>query len=265
MNHPPLDTLQVFPTTMRTLQRALARPLEIPLDGALRLGSASGQKIFELIISADCKLMGQYGTKGETITMPRDLYHEAICSHEFLRYGAIRFDETSKNALAGMVLPKIMGMNIEIGDKFEVKTSPLYNRTIDLTRLWHQMWFSLHNLVILVKSRVRDEYDHFNNMSPEESKALDTLREMISEADFRRYLVYGFILVKGLSGKIYQISRFQRHTKVWKKGKKVEEICAYIKDPKIPQTDKLIAFKTMIETDEELFRKAGNVYKFQGT
>jgi hypothetical protein len=215
-------------------------------------------------MKANNSLISQYNVKGETVIMPRDLYYKAISSLEFLRYGTIRDITTSKDTWGRMFLPKILGMEIKIGNKFEVKTSPLYNRTVDLTYYLQKMWFCLHKLVILVKSRVRDEYRDFNNMSPEESKALDTLREMISEADFRRYLIYGFILVKGLSGKIYQISRFQRHTKVWEKGKKVEEVCAYIKDPKIPSTDKLIAFKTMIETDEELFRKAGNVYKFQG-
>jgi len=268
MNLPPIDTLQVFPTAVRQLNARLAGPVPVPLDGSLRCGSPTGQKIFEFILKAEYTLHGQYNVKGETIVMPPDIYHEAIASFEFLRFGAIRFDDPRYSvidATNGVILPKIFGMDIEIGNKFEVKSSPQHNRSVDLTHLWHQMWFCFRNLVILVKSRVRDEYQDFSRMSPEESKALDTLREMISEADFRRYLVYGFILVKGQSGKVYQIFRVQHHTKVWEKGKKVEEVCAYIKDHKIPPTDKLIAFKTMIETDEELFRKAGNLYKFQGT
>lgn len=262
----PSDVLQVFPTAVRQLNERLARPVKVPLDGSLRLGSTTGQKIFELIMKAEYALHGRYDVKGETIVMPQEIYREAISSFEFLRFGAIRFDDprySVKDAMNGIIMPKIFGMDIEIGDKFEVKSSPRHNRSVDLTHLWQQMWFSLHNLVILVKSRVRDEYQAFNNMSPEESKALDTLREMISESDFRRYLVYGFLLVKGQSGKVYQIFRNQRHTKVWEKGKKVEEVCAYIKDSRVPPTDKLVAFKTMIETDEELFRKAGNVYNYR--
>ena len=266
MNFPSLNALQVFPAAVRQLNARLAGPIEVPLDGTLRCGSPTGQKIFELIMHAEYALHGRYDVKGETVVMPREIYHEAISSFEFLRFGAIRFDDprySVVDATNGVIMPKIFGMDIEIGDKFEVK-SLTHNRSVDLTHLWQQMWFSLRSLVILVKSRVRDEYQDFSNMSPEESKALDTLREMITETDFRRYLVYGFLLIKGQSGKVYQVFRTQHHTKVWEKGKKVEEVCAYIKDSKIPPTDKLIAFKTMIETDEDLFRKAGNVYNFKG-
>jgi hypothetical protein len=41
----------------------------------------------------------------------------------------------------------------------------------------------------------------------------------------------------------------------------VEELCVYIKDSSVPATDKLVAFKTMIETEEDEFRKLGNLYK----
>ena len=73
---------------------------------------------------------------------------------------------------------------------------------------------------------------------------------------------YGFVLIEGKSGKTYQIFRNAYHTKVWKGGKLIEEVCVRIKSNlKVPPTDNVIAFRTMIRIDEEEFRKIGNVYK----
>lgn len=94
-----------------------------------------------------------------------------------------------------------------------------------------------------------------------EAKAIETLRDEISEEDYRKFLKFGFILVHGQSHRVYQIFRNFSHIKVWENGKKVEEICIYIPDHKIPPTDKLIAFKLMIENDEKSFIKLGNVYR----
>lgn len=93
-----------------------------------------------------------------------------------------------------------------------------------------------------------------------EQTAIETLREMITEKDFRKYIKYGFLLVRGESGAIYQIFRDNWHTKVWKSGKMVEEICVRLKRG-VPPTDNIIAFKTLIESSEEDFKKLGNVYK----
>jgi len=112
---------------------------------------------------------------------------------------------------------------------------------------------------ILIKSRARD----YEPIPKNEWNAIDTLREMITETEFRKYMKYGFILVQGKSGNTYQIFRYNKHIKVWNNGKVVEEICLRIKNLKIPPTDKLIAFKFMIETDEEDFKKLGNVYNMR--
>jgi len=114
-----------------------------------------------------------------------------------------------------------------------------------------------NNLTIIVKSRA----EFFNCIPKNEWTAIETLREMITEAEFRKYLKYGFILVKGQSGKIYQIFRSKRHTKVWQDGQLVEEVCVRIKDKNIPPTDNIIAFKALIETSEDEFKKLGNVYR----
>jgi len=117
----------------------------------------------------------------------------------------------------------------------------------------------LKDITILVKSRA----DIIKNVPKNEMVAIETLREMITEMEFRKYMVHGFILVQSQSGKTYQIFRNHEHTKVWYKGQLIEEICVRIADCKIPPTDNLVAFKTMIETDEEDFRKLGNIYSMK--
>jgi hypothetical protein len=117
-----------------------------------------------------------------------------------------------------------------------------------------------NNLVsILVKSRA----DDYRNAPKNEWRAIDTLREMITEAEFRKYMKYGFILVRGQSGKIYQVFRNKSHTIVREKDEVVEEVCVRIKDRKIPPTDNVIAFKILIESSEEDFKKLGNVYNMR--
>jgi hypothetical protein len=115
------------------------------------------------------------------------------------------------------------------------------------------------NLFILVKSRVQLP----GKVSPEEQIAMETLREFISETEFRKYMRYGFVLVKGKSGDTFQIFRNRSHTKVWRNGQVVEEVCVRIQDSKVPPTDNVIAFRSIIQSDEEAFRKLGNVYKMK--
>lgn len=101
------------------------------------------------------------------------------------------------------------------------------------------------------------------NVEGNETVAIETLREMITEEEFKRFINRGFITVTGRSGKVYQIFRNNWHTKVWVGGQLVEEVCVRIRgDVGAPATDNLIAFKAMIEADEEEFRSLGNVYKF---
>ena len=115
-------------------------------------------------------------------------------------------------------------------------------------------------IIISPKTRV----DPFSKDAPENERiAADTLREEVSETEFRRYLKYGFILVKGDSGDVYQIFRNRSHTKVWRGGKVIEEICVRITDRSVPATDNMIAFKNIIQFSEEEFKKLGNVYRME--
>lgn len=99
-------------------------------------------------------------------------------------------------------------------------------------------------------------------VSSSEAIALETLRGMVGRMEFRRYLKDGFLVVTGASGLRYQIFRDNWHTKVWDGGNVVEEICVRILD-EVPPTDNVIAFKCMIECDEDEFRQIGNVYNMR--
>jgi hypothetical protein len=114
------------------------------------------------------------------------------------------------------------------------------------------------NLTIIVKSRSQELRDIPDN----EWVAMQTLREMITETAYRRYLKDGFISVYGQSGKVYQIFRNRNHQKVYLKGELIEEICVRL-NGNVPPTDNVIAFKTMIEVDEESFAMLGNRYNMR--
>jgi hypothetical protein len=102
------------------------------------------------------------------------------------------------------------------------------------------------------------------SQSPNEHVALETLREMLSESDYRKYLKHGFILVPGASGRIYQIHRLKWHTYVYERGTLIAEVCVRLRDKDMPPTDNVIALKTVIESSEDEFFKIGNVYKRAG-
>jgi hypothetical protein len=117
------------------------------------------------------------------------------------------------------------------------------------------------NLIIQIKTRAELP----QTLPDNEKIAMESLREVLSETEFRKYLKYGFILVKGQGGDTYQIFRNRSHTKVWRGGKVIEEICVRIKyETGVPPTDNVIAFRAIIQTNENAFKKLGNVYKMNG-
>lgn len=94
-----------------------------------------------------------------------------------------------------------------------------------------------------------------------EQAALELVREMVSEEQFRRYLKHGFVMVRGASGDMYQVFRGHGHTRVWRNGVFVEEVCVQIRHAhKCPPSDYVLARMMMIENDEQAFRRAGNVF-----
>jgi hypothetical protein len=113
-------------------------------------------------------------------------------------------------------------------------------------------------LTIIVKSRAQT----LDIIPDNEWVAMQTLREMITETEYRKYIKDGFITVRGKSGKVYQIFRNRSHTKVYFQGELIEEICVRLQGL-VPPTDSVIAFKTMIEADEESFAILGNRYNMK--
>lgn len=114
-------------------------------------------------------------------------------------------------------------------------------------------------LTIIMKSHCRPVWpiDH------EESIALEALREMVTESEYRRYLRTGFLMVRGASGLTYQVPREGHLVKVYDHGRMVEQICSYILDHNVPLTDRVVAFKAIIEADENDLRDRGNVYNYR--
>lgn len=98
----------------------------------------------------------------------------------------------------------------------------------------------------------------FTVKTPPELKALKTLRDLITERDYRRYLTNGFIMVKGKSGLYYQIFCDNRNIQVWKNNQKAFSICIHT-DKSCPPTDHVINCKLLIEFDEQEVWKNGNV------
>ena len=95
-----------------------------------------------------------------------------------------------------------------------------------------------------------------------EQKARNTLRDMISEKEWRRYVTNGFIMVKGASGKYYQIFNNKSHTIVWHNNKKVKELCI-VADSSCPPTDHVLTIKTMVQLDEQAVWDGANQYNIR--
>jgi hypothetical protein len=172
------------------------------------------------------------------------------------------YGDLFNNVTSSAASPYVMiGDHVTIGD-YEVvfdleawKDTPAYETMKKQAKL-----FKLKSqLAIVVKSRACP----VNGVSEAEQRALDTLREMVSESDFRKYLKHGFLMIRGASGDMYQVHRDRHHTKIWRNGKVAEEVCVRIKDPSVPPTDNVIAFKTAIEVSEEAFKAMGNVYNMR--
>lgn len=92
-----------------------------------------------------------------------------------------------------------------------------------------------------------------------EFRARQTLRRMIGEEAYLRFLKRGFISVKAKSGRIYQIFTGHRTTVCWENGKPIKSLCVTLRGGFAP-TDELIMRYILITTDEENFWKRANVW-----
>lgn len=96
--------------------------------------------------------------------------------------------------------------------------------------------------------------------SAAEQKARETLRDIISEEEWRRYVVHGFILARGASGKRYQIfGDTWKRVKIFEQGRHLGELCIHTEGD-CPPTDHVINMKILAEVDEDTLMKSGNFY-----
>ena len=98
------------------------------------------------------------------------------------------------------------------------------------------------------------------NENEAEKKALDYLRDLISEKEWQTYINKGFLSIRGKSGKNYLVFRNRAHTKVFENKRLVKEICIRT-DENCPWTDHVINLKIMIENEEDAIWKNGNIYE----
>jgi len=103
--------------------------------------------------------------------------------------------------------------------------------------------------LIVVRPGRGDYPAQFGDITKAEGTALVLLRRMLSDQEWRRYLKYGFIVVRGPTGLRYQIVRGQSHLKVYRRGDKIAELCLAV-DGNCPPTDHVITKKIMVECDE---------------
>lgn len=100
----------------------------------------------------------------------------------------------------------------------------------------------------------------FANCTPAEITALQLLRKMLPQEEFRHYLKTGFIRVRGgTSGLLYQVNR---HTtvKVWEQGDRIASLCIHLHyDSRTPPTDHIVGKMLMIECDEAEIWKRSNI------
>jgi hypothetical protein len=100
-------------------------------------------------------------------------------------------------------------------------------------------------------------------VSPQELKARETLRDMLSERDWRRYVTNGFIMVRGreLGRYWYQLfaNRSER-VRIYERGTWVKSLCIHT-DSVCPPTDHVINMKVLIEIDEKEIWSGANTYQ----
>lgn len=92
-----------------------------------------------------------------------------------------------------------------------------------------------------------------------EIRARQTLRRLIGEKDFQRFVVRGFITFKGNSGRVYQIFPGHQKVMVWQNGKRIEELCVVLTGD-FPPTDSVIMRLLLIQESEDRFKGLANVF-----
>ncbi len=93
-----------------------------------------------------------------------------------------------------------------------------------------------------------------------EKRARETLRRIIGEYKYRRYLRDGFVTVQGASGRVYCIYPGHEFTRVYFGNQFVEQLCVVFQG-QFPPTDSLIMRYLMLSNDELGFRAKANKWR----
>lgn len=114
--------------------------------------------------------------------------------------------------------------------------------------------------------RSNDNGRQFDGVSRPEMLALQLLRGMVSQEEFRRYLKHGHINVRGATGLVYQIKRYAPQVgrydriQVWERGQHIASLCVHLKHGlNTPPTDEVVGKLLMVEYDEADLWKRSNV------
>lgn len=124
------------------------------------------------------------------------------------------------------------------------------------------------NLIEHVQTNHRNEKLRSLNYNPDfesesELAALGLLKSLIDAREWRRYLTYGFFMVRGASGLRYQVKRGGKHVHVFSaRGRKLAELCVNPRGS-VPPTDHAIMKLMMLGGDEAGFWGRANVYARQ--
>lgn len=86
-----------------------------------------------------------------------------------------------------------------------------------------------------------------------EIRARETLRRILGDDKFNKYVKDGFVSVRAKSGLVYQIFPGHDITNVYDNGKKIERLCVVLSGS-FPPTDQLIMRYLLILNDERDFR-----------
>lgn len=118
----------------------------------------------------------------------------------------------------------------------------------------------MRNHAIIIKGRNSRRVALKMDPASQEIRARTTLREMIIESEYRRYITNGFIMIRAKSGLWYQIfsGATGERVRTYKDGKPFESLCIHT-DRSCPPTDHVINMKILVEIDEDSLRKGANI------
>jgi hypothetical protein len=107
---------------------------------------------------------------------------------------------------------------------------------------------------------VRHQAAPKHTTDPREQAARETLRLILGDEQFFRFLSRGFVVVQNRkSGRTYQMWPGHEMVRVWEKGKCIQRLCVLL-EGNFPPTDTLIVRTLMVLNNEEQLWKLANKY-----